>query len=150
MLVPSSSSNASGGTEERTSTPGAVASGFGRSDTGVGPADENQAMASGRVLLPPRVEAAAVIAAGAFAGEPIEPKPAEAKSFSAATTGTTPAAAALSSARSTMSRRGCTSGSPMERLMTFIPSATAWSMAFAISGELPSRPKSLVGTVSAL
>ena len=48
--------------------------------------------------------------------------------------------------------RGCgsTSGSPIERLMTFIPSATAWSIALAISGELPSRPKSAVGTVSAL
>jgi len=80
----------------------------------------------------------------------MEPNPATPKSFPAATTGTTPAAAALSRALTTMSRRGCTSGSPMERLMTFIPSATAWSIAFAISGELPSRPKSFVGTVSAL
>jgi hypothetical protein len=62
----------------------------------------------------------------------------------------TPAAAASSSARTTMSRRGSTSGSPIERLITFIPSATAWSIALAISGEFPSRPKSPVGTVSAL
>ena len=46
-----------------------------------------------------------------------------------------------------MSRCGATSGSPIERLMTFIPSATAWSIALAISGEFPSRPKPSVGTV---
>ena len=49
-----------------------------------------------------------------------------------------------------MSRCGATSGSPIERLTTFIPSATAWSIAFAISGEFPSSPKPDVGTVSAL
>jgi hypothetical protein len=46
----------------------------------------------------------------------------------------------LSSAVTTTSRDGSTSGSPSERLITFIPSATAWSMAAAISGAFPSRP----------
>ena len=61
------------------------------------------------------------------------------------------AAAAASSARATMSRDGSISGSPIERLITSIPSATAASIAATISGELPSRPKSAsVGMVSAL
>ena len=150
MLVPSRAPNVRVGSEDTTSTPGAATSGFGRSETDVGPADENDATTSGRVPSPPSVEAATVIAAGAFAGEPTEPSPVASKSLPAATTGTTPAAAALSRACTTMSRRGSTSGSPIERLMTFIPSATAWSIAFAISGELPSRPNPLVGTVSAL
>ena len=140
MLVPSHACQRFDGTEERTSTPGAVTSGFGRSETGVGPADEKEATTSGRVPPAPTVDAAVVIAAGALAGEPIEPEPPSPKSLPAATTGTTPAAAALSRARTTMSRRGSTSGSPIERLITFIPSAAAWSIAFAISGELPSRP----------
>ncbi len=107
-------------------------------------------MTLGGVSHDPPVDAATVIAAGVFAGDPIEPNPAAPKSFPAATTGTTPAAAALSSAWTTMSRFGATSGSPIERLMTFIPSLTAWSIAFAISGELPSSPKPSVGTVSTL
>src|SRR5690242_17086789 len=111
MLVPSNGANACGGREETTSTPGAVTSGFGRSDTGVGPPDENEATTSGRSPSPPSVEAAAVIAAGVFAGDPTEPNPVSLKSFPAATTGTTPAAAALSRALTTMSRRGSTSGS---------------------------------------
>ncbi len=36
-----------------------------------------------------------------------------------------------------MSRRGSISGSPSERLMTSIPSATAASIAATSSGELP-------------
>jgi hypothetical protein len=46
-----------------------------------------------------------------------------------------------------MSRDGVISGSPYERLITFIPSFTACSIAAAISGELPSRPKPAVGMV---
>ncbi len=68
----------------------------------------------------------------------------------AAITGTTPAFAAPSSAATTMSREGSTSGSPSERLITSIPSATAASIAAAISAALPSRPKLGVGIVSAL
>jgi hypothetical protein len=43
-----------------------------------------------------------------------------------------------------------TSGSPIERLRTSMPSRTAASIAAAISGALPSSPKSGVGIVSAL
>ena len=82
-----------------------------------------------------------------MAGEPIVPKPSVAKSFPAETTGTTPAAAAPLIAWTTTSREGVISGSPYERLITFIPSFTACSIAAAISGELPSRPKPLVGIV---
>ena len=98
----------------------------------------------------PPVDAATVIAPDASPGEPIEPRPNSSKSFPAATTGTTPAAAAPFSACTTMSRDGSISGSPIERLMTFIPSATACSIAFAISGAFPSRPTPGVGMVSAL
>jgi hypothetical protein len=50
-----------------------------------------------------------------------------------------------------MSREGSISGSPIERLITSMPSATAASIAATISGELPSRPTSAsVGIVSAL
>ena len=49
-----------------------------------------------------------------------------------------------------MSREGETSGSPSERLITFIPSATAASIAAVIWAELPSRPNPGVGIVSAL
>ena len=65
-------------------------------------------------------------------------------------TGTTPAAAAPSIAVTTRSRDGSTSGSPSERLITFMPSATAASIAAAISALLPSSPKPGVGIVSAL
>ena len=65
-------------------------------------------------------------------------------------TGTTPAWAAASIACTTKSREGATSGSPSERLITFIPSATAASIAEAIAAELPSSPNPGVGIVSAL
>src|SRR5947208_16782861 len=94
MLVPDSQSKVFLGSEDRTSTPGAVTSGFSWSDTGVGPADEKSAMWSGRVPSPtPIVEAAAVIAAGALPGESIDPRPALAKSLPGATSGTAAAAA---------------------------------------------------------
>ena len=88
------------------------------------------------------------MAIGAEPGESIEPAPSTSKSLPAAITGTTPALAAASIACTTMSRDGVISGSPRERLMTFMPSRTACSMPATISGELPSRPKSLVGIVS--
>ena len=131
------------------STPGAVTSGFICSDVGVGPLDEKPAITSAGPLSP-SVDAATVIAFGALPGEPIEPLPASPNSLPAAITGTTPASAALSIAATTMSRVGSISGSPSERLITSMPSLTASSMPLAISGELPSRPKSVVGTVSTL
>ena len=57
------------GTDERMLAPGAVTSGFISSETGVGPPDENDAIA------PLFVPAAAVIASGAEPGEPTEPGP---------------------------------------------------------------------------
>jgi hypothetical protein len=48
-----------------------------------------------------------------------------------------------------MSRLESISGSPIERLMTSMPSFTAASIAAAISGAFPSRPTfDAVGTVS--
>src|SRR5215208_2414096 len=97
----------------------------------------------------PVLAAAVVIARGALPGELTEPLP-DSPSLPAAMHGTTPARAAPLIARITMSRDGSTSGSPIERLITFIPSATACSIAFAISGALPSSPQHGVGIVSAL
>ena len=137
------------GTDERISDPGAATSGFIRSDTGVGPADENSETTSARpdcvVVTEPTVIAFAVVP-----GEPTEPPPKSSKSFPAEMTGTTPASAAASSAAVTMSRVGSVSGSPSERLSTSIPSATAASMPAAISGEFPLRPSPGVGIVSTL
>ena len=69
MLVPSNESHKPSrrGTEERMETPGAETSGFNRSEYGVGPAEENEAITS--LLL----AAAAVIAFGADPGEEIVP-----------------------------------------------------------------------------
>jgi hypothetical protein len=108
----------------------------------VGPPEENGAICRETVVAP------TVIADGAEPGDVTEPCPKAPKSFPAATTGTTPARAAPSSARTTMSRLSAISGSPIERLITSIPSATAASMPAAISGEFPSSPTSAaVGTV---
>ena len=92
----------------------------------MGPPDEKSAIVSVTVV------AATVIASGAFAGELIEPYPYWSNWLSAAITGTTPACAAASIAWTTKSRCGEISGSPIERLITFIPSATADSIAAAI------------------
>src|SRR5215211_5330729 len=148
MLVPLNVSQppSRAGTDERTPTPGAVTSGFIWFDTGVGPAEENDAIRSGSAPRPV-VEAATVIAFGVDPGELIEPRPNSLKSLPAATTGTTPASAAPFSARTTMSRASGTSGSPIERLTTSMPSRTAASIAAVISGALLSRPKSGVGIV---
>ena len=144
MLVPSKNRHepSRAGTDESTPTPGAVTSGFSRSETGAGPPDENSA------ISPDLVAAAAVIAFGAEPGESIEPGPSTSKSFPAAIMGTTPASAAASIACTTMSRDGVISGSPRERLITSMPSRTARSIPATISGELPSSPKAPVGIVS--
>jgi hypothetical protein len=92
-----------------------------------------------------------VIASGVDPGEETEPRPNCSKSLPAATTGTTPARAAAPSASATMSRAGSISGSPSDRLITSMPSATAASIAATSCGEFPSRPTSAsVGIVSAL
>ena len=65
-------------------TPGAVTSGFSSSESGVGPAGR-EARDPVRVRRRGHGDRA-----GAFAGEPTEPKPKSPKSFPAATTGTTP------------------------------------------------------------
>ena len=84
------------GTDERIETPGALTSGFSRSESGVGP----EALKSARPLTAPLglVTAATVIALSDVPGEDSEPRPNSSKSFPAATTGTTPAAAAPSRA----------------------------------------------------
>src|SRR5262249_31943005 len=107
MLVPlqSCADHWSSGRDERMSTPGAVTSGFIKSEIGVGPADEKPAIWSAGPLSP-SVDAATLIAFVAVAGDPIDPLPASAKSLPAATTGTTPASAAALIAATTMSRDG--------------------------------------------
>src|SRR5215208_6286998 len=132
------------GTEERMFAPGAVTSGFIWREMGVGPPEEKDA------IVRAFVAAAAVIAREALPGEPTEPRPKASKSFPAAIAGITPAAAAPLIALTTMSRLGSISGSPSERLITSMPSATAASIPFAISGALPSGPTDGVGIVSTL
>src|SRR5581483_7157635 len=147
MLVPPSCPHGPpcpDGREEVIATPGALTSGLSWSETGVGPADEKSAIVSDAVV------AATVIADGALAGELIEPNPNSSKSLPAATTGTPPARPAPSGARTTGSRDGSPPGPRSEGLITSIPSATAASIAAAISAALPSRPKSGVGIESAL
>jgi hypothetical protein len=143
MLVPSNCAQvpSCAGTEERIPTPGAVTSGLSASDTGAGPPEEKGA------ITPPLVAAATAIACCADAGEPTEPGPTDPKSLPAAITGTTPASAAAFIACTTMSRDGVISGSPYERLITFMPSRTACSIPATISGEFPSRPRPFVGIV---
>jgi hypothetical protein len=70
MLVPDIAPKGpawSTGSDEVIATPGAATSGLSSSDTGVGPPDEKSA------IVPERVVAPTVIAAGAFAGELIDP-----------------------------------------------------------------------------
>ena len=75
ILVPLSSVHWSFGKDESTSTPGAVTSGFNWSERGVGPVDENGAIASAGPSVP-MVDAATAIACGAVAGELTPPMPA--------------------------------------------------------------------------
>ena len=146
MLVPDETCHPPG-SAERIEVPGATRSGLRRSEIGVGPAEEKPATAGAE----PDVLAPTVIARAELPGDIREPCPKSSKSLPAATTGTTPAAAAASSASATTSREGSISGSPIERLITSIPSLTAASIAATISGALPSSPTSAsVGIVSAL
>jgi len=72
MLVPLKSAQKPSrrGTEERTLTPGAVTSGFRRSERGVGPPEEKSA-----IVGPSSSSAATEIARAELAGEVIEPGP---------------------------------------------------------------------------
>ena len=79
-------------------------------------------------------------------GEPVEPSPKSSRSLPAAITGTTPASAMLCTASYIASFAGSVCGPPPEKLMTFIPSATAASNALTISGVFASWPSG-VGTV---
>jgi hypothetical protein len=76
MLVPESCVHVPSrvGTDDRMLTPGAATSGFSRSDSGVGPPDENEATTSARPdsLV---VTAPTEIALAALPGEPTEPSP---------------------------------------------------------------------------
>ena len=123
-------------------TPGADTSGLSAQRDRVGPPDENPA------ITPPLVAAAAVIAFGAEPGEPTEPGRARRSRSRPRSPGTTPARPRASIAWTTMSREGVISGSPSERLITFMPSRTAASIPATISGELPSSPNESVGIVS--
>jgi hypothetical protein len=86
------------------------------------------------------VVAATVIASGAVPGEPTVPRPKSSRSFPAEITGTTPAAAVLWTASIIASVAGSVSGPPPEKLITFIPSATAASKAATISGVFARWP----------
>ena len=133
------------GCAERMPTPGDATSGLNRSETGVGPAEEKSPMTSGG---PSRdvLTAAAVIAVAAFAGEETVPRPNSSKSFPAEMAETTPAAAAASTARTTMSRLGSISTAPKDMFSTSMPSRTAASIPATISGAFPSGPSWGVGT----
>src|SRR5207244_6292331 len=86
------------------------------------------------------VTAATVIAAGAVPGEATLPRPKSSRSFPAAITGTTPAAAVFRAISIVASVAGSDSGPPPEKLITFIPSATADSKAATISGVFTTSP----------
>jgi hypothetical protein len=92
-------------------------------------------------------DAATVIAAGAVPGEPTVPRPKSSRSFPAAITGTTPAAATLLTTSSIASFAGSDSVPPPEKLITSIPSRTADSNAAAISGVFATFPSG-VGTLN--
>ena len=84
--------------------------------------------------------AATVIASGAEPGEPTVPIPKSSRSFPAAITGTTPAAATFLIVSIIASFTGSISGPPPEKLITFIPSFTALSKAATISGVSAKSP----------
>ena len=91
--------------------------------------------------------AATEIASGAVPGEPAEPSPKSSRSFPAAITGTTPAAARLWIASTSASFAGSICGPPPEKLTTSMPSRTAASKAATISGVFATCPIG-VGTVN--
>ena len=83
--------------------------------------------------------AATVTASGAEPGDCTVPRPKSSRSFPAAITGTTPAAATFRIVSIIASLAGSVSGPPPEKLITSIPSATALSNAAAISGSRRNR-----------
>ena len=90
--------------------------------------------------------AATEIASGAVPGEPTEPPPKSSRSFPAAMTGTTPAAATAWTAATSASFAGSICGPPPEKLRTSMPSFTAASNAAITSGVSATWPIG-VGTV---
>src|SRR3954447_21623548 len=89
--------------------------------------------------------AATEIASGAVPGEPVVPSPKSSRSLPAAITGTTPDSETLCTVSYIASFAGSVCGPPPEKLMTFIPSATADSKACTISGVFAWWPSG-VGT----
>ena len=73
MLVPLSSDHEASGVDERIDEPGAAMSGLSRSESGVGPADENDEIDPAGSERPVETEAT-LIAVAALAGEPTEPR----------------------------------------------------------------------------
>ena len=84
--------------------------------------------------------AATEIASGTVPGEPALPSPKSSRSFPAEMTGTTPAFTTLATVSYIASLTGSVCGPPPEKLMTSMPSATASSNAFTISGVLAMFP----------
>src|SRR5581483_3391895 len=87
--------------------------------------------------------AATLIASGAVPGEPTLPSPKSSRSLPAAITGRTPAATVLATVGIIASFTGSVWGPPPEKLMTFIPSATADSKAATSSGVSATLPPGL-------
>ena len=92
--------------------------------------------------------AATEIASGAVPGEPTVPSPKSSRSLPAAITGTTPAATTFVIVSISASLTGSVCGPPPEKLITFMPSATADSKAAMISGVSAISPPSGVGTLN--
>ena len=84
--------------------------------------------------------AATEIASGAVPGEPAVPSPKSSRSLPAEMTGTTPAFTTFVTASYIASLTGSVCGPPPEKLMTSMPSATASSNAFTISGVFATLP----------
>jgi hypothetical protein len=84
--------------------------------------------------------AATEMASGAVPGEPAVPSPKSSRSFPAAITGTTPAAATLRTASTSGSVAGSDIVPPPEKLITSMPSCTAASNAATIWALLETRP----------
>ena len=108
-----------------------------------GETTENDASKTWELVVAPTA-----IASGAVAGEPAVPRPKKSRSFPAETIGTTPARTTLATVSISASVRGSACGPPPEKLITSIPSCTAASNAFTISGVDPEQqPPSGSGTL---
>ncbi len=133
------------GTDESTSTPGAVTSGFIRSESGVGPPEEKDA-----IVRSDSDSAATVIARCGRARRGHRPVAEVVVVVPGRDDRDDPGRGGPVEGAATMSRLGSISASPSERLITSIRSRTAASIAATISGELPFSPKPVVGIVSTL